>query len=71
MFEALQALKEMMADRVAPASEMRIAVYQGLLHEARIDEARQLDATLQVVEESEGFDGAMELLDRIIREWVE
>ncbi|WOL16482.1 hypothetical protein Cni_G25269 [Canna indica] len=72
MIEALRAVKEMVADGISPGSKLRESVYRGLLREARIDEALELNATLKLIEESgEGFDGALELLDRIIKEWEE
>ncbi|CAL9103594.1 unnamed protein product [Musa acuminata var. zebrina] len=72
LLAALRAMKEMVADGISPGSELRVSVYMGLLREARIDEARELDAALKAVEEGgEGFDSALELLDRIIREWEE
>ncbi|KAG1365135.1 putative pentatricopeptide repeat-containing protein, mitochondrial-like [Cocos nucifera] len=72
MAEALRAVKEMVGDGVSPGANLREAVYRGMLREARIDEARELDAALKCIEEEgNGFGGAVEVLDRLLREWEE
>ncbi|XP_010941713.1 uncharacterized protein [Elaeis guineensis] len=72
MAEALRAVKEMVGDGVSPGADLREAVYRGMLREARIDEARKLDAALKCIEEEgNGFGGAVEVLDRLLREWEE
>ena len=63
---------EMVGDGVSPGADLREAVYRGMLREARIDEARKLDAALKCIEEEgNGFGGAVEVLDRLLREWEE
>lgn len=72
MLDALIAVKEMVSDRITPASETRVRIYRGLLQQARVDEARELDPALMVIEQSgEGFGDVLKLLDRIIKNWEE
>lgn len=46
MLDAQRALREMALDRILIDGRLREKVYRVLLLEARIDEARELDATL-------------------------
>ncbi|KAG6498916.1 pentatricopeptide repeat-containing protein At1g52620-like isoform X1 [Zingiber officinale] len=70
MLDALIAVKEMVSDRITPASETRVTIYRGLLQQARVDEAQELDPALMVIEQSgEGFGDVLKLLDRIIKNW--
>lgn len=70
--EALRAVKEMVGDGFSPGADLTEALYRGMLREARIDEARELDAALKsIAEEGSGFGGAVEVLNRLLREWEE
>lgn len=72
MLDALIVVKEMVSDRISLASETRVTIYRGLLQQARVDEARELDPALIVIEQSgEGSGDALKLLDRIIKNWEE
>lgn len=72
MLDALRALREMALDSVPIGGGLREEVYRGLLQEARIDEARELDAALKGLEGGGGeFDRVAELLDRFVRDWEE
>lgn len=72
MLDALIVVKEMVSDRISLASETRVTIYRGLLQQARVDEARELDPALIVIEQSgEGSGVALKLLDRIIKNWEE
>jgi pentatricopeptide repeat protein len=72
MLEVLRVLREMAMDEVVVGEDMRKLVYRGLLQEARIDEARELDLVLGRLEENcsgNEFVKAREMLDRLISEW--
>lgn len=72
MLEVLRVLREMARDNVIVGEDMRELVYRGLLQEARIDEARELDLVLRSLEENcsgDEFEKALGMLDRLICEW--
>ena len=57
---------------MAPAADLRSRVYRALLREARIGEAKELDAALRCVGDGgDGFGKVIDLLDRMIGNWVE
>lgn len=61
-----------MRDGVVPGREMKEAVWRGLLQEARVDEAQELNAVLaNVREEGDVLDAVALVLDRIIKDWQE
>lgn len=68
----LRVLREMARDEFIVGEDMRELVYRGLLQEARIDEAKELDLVLRSLEENcsgGGFEKARDMLDRWISEW--
>ncbi|KAJ4792125.1 hypothetical protein LUZ62_043371 [Rhynchospora pubera] len=72
MLEVLRVLREMASDEVVVGEEMRELVYRGLLQDARIEGARELDLVLRCLDENrsgDGFEKAWKLLDRLISEW--
>lgn len=72
MLEVLRVVGEMARDDVIVGEDMRELVYRGLLQEARIDEAKELDLVLRSLEENcsgDGFEKAREMLNRLIGEW--
>lgn len=72
MLEVLRVLREMARDDIIVGEDMRELVYKGLLQDARIDEARELDSVLRSLEENcsgDGFEKALEMLDQLICEW--
>ncbi|KAH7654589.1 Pentatricopeptide repeat-containing protein [Dioscorea alata] len=70
--EGLRAMREMVRDGVVPEREMKEAVWRGLLQEARVDEAQELNAALaDVREEGDVLDAVALVLDRIIKDWQE
>eukprot|EP00262_Sarcandra_glabra_P011928 TRINITY_DN2958_c2_g1_i1.p1 TRINITY_DN2958_c2_g1~~TRINITY_DN2958_c2_g1_i1.p1 ORF type:complete len:250 (-),score=18.28 TRINITY_DN2958_c2_g1_i1:118-867(-) len=72
MLEALRVLRAMVGANVAPARDLNVQVYRGLLREARIWDAQELNYALRCVEEGDGgFHGVTEMLDRMIGEWSE
>ncbi|WJZ80150.1 hypothetical protein VitviT2T_000087 [Vitis vinifera] len=72
VLEALKVLRAMVGADMAPAADLRTRVYRSLLREARIGEAKELDAVLRCVGDGgEGFGKVANLLDRMIGNWVE
>ncbi|KAJ3698514.1 hypothetical protein LUZ61_002219 [Rhynchospora tenuis] len=72
MLEVLRVMREMASDEVVVGEEVRGLVYTGLLQEARVDEAKELDLVFRSLEEDrsgDGFEKASKLLDRLISEW--
>ncbi|KAJ0975939.1 hypothetical protein J5N97_017904 [Dioscorea zingiberensis] len=70
--EGLRAMREMVRDGVVPGMEMKEAVWRGLLQDARVEEAQELNAALERVgDEGDGLDAVAVTLDRIIKEWQE
>lgn len=69
----LRAAREMVRDGVEVGEEVRGLVWRSLLTEARVEEAREIDAALAAVNGGgngdDGNDRVGELMDRIIREW--
>lgn len=72
VLEALKVLRAMVGADMAPAADSRNRVYRALLREARIGEAKELDAALRCGGNgSEGIRKVVDLLDRMIGNWVE
>lgn len=71
--DVLRAAREMVRDGVEVGEEVRGLVWRSLLTEARVEEAREIDAALAAVNGGgngdDGNDRVGELMDRIIREW--
>ncbi|PON47994.1 Pentatricopeptide repeat [Trema orientale] len=70
VLEALKVLRAMAAANVEPRGELRELVYRGLLREARVREAMELNAALEF-DCDEGRKKVLELLDRMIENWSE
>ena len=74
VFEALKVLREMVGVNLVPGRDLGKWVYRGLLREARIREAMELNEALGLVLDVNG-DEAMKkvlgLLDHIIGNWTE
>ena len=74
VFEALRVLREMVGVNLVPGRDLGKWVYRGLLREARIREAMELNEALGLVWDVSG-DEAMKkvlgLLDHLIGNWTE
>lgn len=68
VLEALKVLRAMAAANVEPRGGLRKLVYRGLLREARVREAMELNAALEF-DCDEGRKKAFVLLDRMIENW--
>ncbi|XP_004293884.1 PREDICTED: uncharacterized protein LOC101299936 [Fragaria vesca subsp. vesca] len=73
VLEALNVLRAMLGVNIVPGCDLRKWVYRGLLREARIKEALELNKALDCVGdgESEGFRKVLALLDHMIDSWTE
>ncbi|XP_072970888.1 uncharacterized protein [Typha angustifolia] len=72
MVDALKAVKEMVSDGVAVGEVLRKELCKGLMQEARIEEAWEVEEALKGVEKEGGKDGkVVEVLERLIRVWEE
>ncbi|XP_010260762.1 PREDICTED: pentatricopeptide repeat-containing protein At3g53700, chloroplastic-like [Nelumbo nucifera] len=70
--EALKVLRAMVGANVVVANDLRTQIYRSLLREARITEAQQLNEALDCVQGGkEGVQNIVELLDRMIENWME
>ncbi|KAL5578444.1 hypothetical protein UlMin_020143 [Ulmus minor] len=73
--EALKVLRAMAAANVAPCGGLKMVVCRGLLKEAKIREAVELNGALDRVRDGDGDEGLnkklLEVLDRIIENWME
>lgn len=76
ILESLRVLRVMARENLVIGDEIRVCVYRGLLREARVREALELNAALCRC--TPGNDGGtfaseemMNLLDRMIANWVE
>ncbi|KAG0485425.1 hypothetical protein HPP92_009504 [Vanilla planifolia] len=71
-FEAMRVAREMATDGMIPPEELRVLLCQGLLREARVEEALDLDSAIRrAVDGDDGIHGLTQLLDRMIRDWQE
>ncbi|PRQ30145.1 putative pentatricopeptide [Rosa chinensis] len=77
VLEALNVLRAMLGASIVPGCNLRKWVYRGLLREARIREALELNEALDCVGDSEkgcvseGFRKVLALLDHMIDKWTE
>lgn len=69
VLEALMVLRVIVSENLVVGDDVRVCVYRGLLREARIREAQELNKAWKM--ESEGNKNLMEILDHIISSWVE
>lgn len=74
--ESLRVLRVMASENLVIGDEIRVCVYRGLLREARVREALDLNAALSRC--TPGSDGGtsgseevMDLLDKMIANWIE
>lgn len=76
VLEALNVLRAMLSANIVPGCGLRKWVYRGLLREARIRDALDLNEALDCVGdsekggESEGFKKVLALLDHMIVNWT-
>lgn len=68
VLEALKVLRAMATTNVVPRGGLRKLVYSGLLMEARINEAMELNEALEF-DCDDGMKKVLELLDRLIENW--
>lgn len=76
ILEALKVVRAMVAANVVPCDDLKKRVYRGLLWEARIREAMELNEALECLGDGngEGDKGArkvLALLDHMIADWTE
>ena len=74
MFEGLVAMRDMVVGKLVPCCGSREWVYRGLLREARVEEAVQLNDALLGLErggDEEGRERVLMVLERIIAGWNE
>ncbi|KAL2234502.1 pentatricopeptide repeat-containing protein At1g12775, mitochondrial-like [Sesamum indicum] len=76
IFDALRVLRLMASENLVVGNDVRMWVYRGLLREARVREALELNAALDccALGSDDGAFGSKEvvdLLDRMIASWVE
>ncbi|GMH27713.1 hypothetical protein Nepgr_029556 [Nepenthes gracilis] len=71
LFEGLKVLRQMISSNCALEMEVRMAVYRGLLREARIREAKELNEKLECIGDgvSDGAEKVLKLIDEIISKW--
>lgn len=76
ILESLRVLRVMASENLVIGDEIRLCVYKGLLMEARVREALELNAalgrcTLGSDGGTSGSEEVMDLLDKMIANWVE
>lgn len=70
--EGLKVLRMMVVGKLKAGDEVRMWVYRGLLREARIREAQEVNEALKDVENGDkGNEEVVVLLDGIISNWIE
>ncbi|KAG8388152.1 hypothetical protein BUALT_Bualt02G0096200 [Buddleja alternifolia] len=76
ILDSVRVLRVMASENVVVGSEVRVCVYRGLLREARVREALELNAALDRCNLGNGSGDScskevVELLDRMIANWIE